>query len=150
MGHYLLLAVWCVHHSVHQTTLTLPLLIEVPVPSQESYHLCISVCSGYRFCLFLRYFLKNFGTVATVWYFLFFILLLKYMPLEHSIATIPLLQEVKLPIIQSSNFISFPSQEKRKGNGCRSGLPLPYSLAVSNREDLKNENGNSLCAKKEL
>jgi hypothetical protein len=72
------------------------------------------------------------------------------MPLEHSIATIPLLQEVKLPIIQSSNFVSFPSQEKRKGNGCRSGLPLPYSLAVSNREDLKNENGNSLCAKKEL
>ena len=39
---------------VHKTSLTLPLCIEVSVPSQESDRSCIGVL-GYRFCLFLRF-----------------------------------------------------------------------------------------------
>jgi len=52
----------------HKTSLTPPLLIEVPVPSQESEQLCFCVLRVS--ILFLStVVLMDFETVLTVWYF---------------------------------------------------------------------------------
>ena len=50
---------------VHKTSLTQSLFIEVYVPREESERTCICVL-GYRFGLFLCFFLLNFGTVPIV------------------------------------------------------------------------------------
>jgi len=54
------------------TSLTLPLFIEVSVPSQESERSCIvrSIDLAYVSTIFLL----DFGNVVTVWYFLLYIL----------------------------------------------------------------------------
>jgi hypothetical protein len=53
---------------VHKTSLTPPLCIEVPVPSQESEQSCIC---GYRLCLCFYGFLLDFRIVPIVLYFCF-------------------------------------------------------------------------------
>jgi hypothetical protein len=57
---------------VHKTSLTQWLFMNVSVPSQESERSYICVL-GYRFWPLSSIFLFYFGTVLTVWYFLFFI-----------------------------------------------------------------------------
>jgi hypothetical protein len=52
----------------HKTSLTLPLFIEVPVPSQESEQSCICVL-GVVILLLSKIFLLNLITVLTMWYF---------------------------------------------------------------------------------
>ena len=50
--------------------LTLPLFIEVPVPSRESEWSYITICVlGVSILPLSVIFLLNFGTVSTVWYF---------------------------------------------------------------------------------
>jgi hypothetical protein len=58
-------------HMVHITSLIPPPFIEMPVPSQESDPSCICI-SGVGFTSFYDFFLLGFGTVATLWYFLYF------------------------------------------------------------------------------
>ena len=52
----------------HKISLTPPLLIEVPVPRQESERSCICVL-GVLILPLYTIFLLDFGTVPTVWYF---------------------------------------------------------------------------------
>ena len=54
----------------HKTSLTLPLFIEMPVPSQESEQSCMCVI-GSVFATVSTVFQLNFGTVQTMWYFFF-------------------------------------------------------------------------------
>jgi hypothetical protein len=65
----------------YKTSLTPPLVIEVPVPSQESersclcvLRVCLCVLRVSIFPLFLPFniFFIVFGTVSTVWYYLFY------------------------------------------------------------------------------
>ena len=51
----------------YKSSLTLPLFIEVPVPSHESEQLCICVLEVSILPVFLR---LDFGSVPTEWYFL--------------------------------------------------------------------------------
>jgi len=64
----------------HNTSLTPPLFIEVPVPSQESEMPCTCIW-GIDFISTIA--LLDFGNVPTVWYFLFFTLFLCYTCLEN-------------------------------------------------------------------
>ena len=56
----------------HKTSLTLPLFIEVPVPSQESEQSCICVLGEY-ILPHVAIVLLDFGTVPSAWYIVFFI-----------------------------------------------------------------------------
>ena len=59
--------------------LTPPLFIVVPVPIQKREQSCMCVL-GYRFCIFLRFFLFDFGIVPSVWYlFVFHLISLGYL-----------------------------------------------------------------------
>ena len=69
----LLFSKMCKHgYRSHKISLSPPLFIEVPVPSQESGRSCICVCTGYRYCLFFYDFSIEFLTAATVWMFFLF------------------------------------------------------------------------------
>ena len=50
------------------------LLIEVPIPTQKSERSCICLQGGIHFACIFTIFQLDFGTVLTVWYFMFFIL----------------------------------------------------------------------------
>jgi len=58
----------------HKTSLTLPHLIEVPVPSKESEQPLYMSVRGIKFASMFTIFGLDFETVQTVWYFLLFIL----------------------------------------------------------------------------
>ena len=61
---------------VHITSLALPLVIEVPVSSQESEKSCICVL-GVSTLPMSTILMFDVGIVPTLWYFLFFILIVK-------------------------------------------------------------------------
>ena len=63
----------------YKTSLTLPLFIEMSVPSQESERSCICVL-GATILSFSTILVFDFGIVPTVWYFLFFVLFVHRMP----------------------------------------------------------------------
>ena len=53
---------------MHKTSLTSPLFVEVPVPSQENELSCICVLRV-SILLLVLIFLSDVGPVPTVWYF---------------------------------------------------------------------------------
>ena len=80
LGHVCLLSLSNIYRIwVYKLSLTLPLFIEVPVPIQESERSCIYVL-GVLILSFSTMLIFDFGTVPTVWYFLFYMLFVHRMP----------------------------------------------------------------------
>ena len=78
--HVCLLSVSNIYRNrAYKTSLTLPLFIEMSVPSQESERSCICVL-GATILSFSTILVFDFGIVPTVWYFLFFMLFVHRMP----------------------------------------------------------------------
>jgi hypothetical protein len=71
------IVIWFQYISNSRKVLTTPLFIEMPVPSQKSERSCICVL-GLSILPLSTFLIFDFGSVPTVWYFLFFILLQLY------------------------------------------------------------------------